>query len=89
MHATIAAFSSGVPVVPMAYSRKFDGVFGTLGFDRSVDCTSDDADTIMRRIEQAFDQRDTVRAEIAAAMKQVDARLDAYTDNVAAILAGL
>lgn len=27
MHATIAAFSSGVPVVPMAYSRKFNGLF--------------------------------------------------------------
>lgn len=28
MHSTIAAFSSGVPVVPMAYSRKFNGLFG-------------------------------------------------------------
>ncbi len=89
MHATIAAFSSGVPVVPMAYSRKFNGVFGTLGFDRSVDCKSEDAETIMHSIRVAFQQRDRVRTEIAAAMTQVDARLDAYTQDVAAILAGL
>ncbi|MFM9828581.1 MAG: polysaccharide pyruvyl transferase family protein [Sphingomonas sp.] len=30
MHACIAAFSSGVPVVPIAYSRKFMGLFGDL-----------------------------------------------------------
>ena len=27
MHATIAAFSSNVPVFPLAYSRKFNGLF--------------------------------------------------------------
>src|SRR5690606_38493929 len=34
MHSCIAAFSAGVPVVPMAYSRKFAGLFGSLGYDR-------------------------------------------------------
>src|SRR3546814_12872207 len=33
MHACIAAFSSGTPVMPVAYSRKFSGLFGTLGYD--------------------------------------------------------
>lgn len=28
MHATIGALSSGVPTIPIAYSRKFSGVFG-------------------------------------------------------------
>src|SRR3546814_15504496 len=28
-----AAFSSGTPVMPVAYSRKFSGLFGTLGYD--------------------------------------------------------
>lgn len=37
MHACIAAFSSGVPVVPIAYSRKFAGLFGgVLGYDHIV-----------------------------------------------------
>jgi colanic acid/amylovoran biosynthesis protein len=31
MHATIAAFSGGVPVVPIGYSRKFTGLFGSQG----------------------------------------------------------
>lgn len=41
MHATIAAFSSGVPVVPVAYSRKFSGLYGTLGYKNLVDGQSD------------------------------------------------
>ena len=32
MHATIAALSSGVAVVPLSYSRKFEGLFGTLEY---------------------------------------------------------
>jgi len=83
MHATIAAFSSGVPVVPMAYSRKFRGVFGTLGFDRSVDCQNDSADDILERIEQAFHDRATVKQEIESALTRVDQRLDRYVDLIA------
>lgn len=32
MHATIAAFSSGVPVIPFSYSRKFEGLYDTLKY---------------------------------------------------------
>lgn len=37
MHATIAAFSSGVATIPTAYSRKFSGLFNNLGYDCVVD----------------------------------------------------
>lgn len=33
MHSTIAAFSSNVPVLPYAYSRKFKGLFETLNYN--------------------------------------------------------
>lgn len=37
MHATIAAFSSGVATIPTAYSRKFSGLYNHLGYDCVVD----------------------------------------------------
>lgn len=37
MHATIAAFSSGVATIPTAYSRKFSGLYNNLGYDCVVD----------------------------------------------------
>ncbi len=86
MHATIAAFSSGVPVVPMAYSRKFAGVFGTLGYHRVADCREDDREVVLSKIDDAFRARDQVKVEIARALEQVDSRLDAYRDAIAAII---
>lgn len=83
MHATIAAFSSEVPVIPMAYSRKFAGVFGTLGYPHVADCKADTADEIITRIEEGFANRAALKAEVVEAMKNVNARLDAYVARAA------
>lgn len=37
MHASIAAFSSGICSIPFAYSRKFAGVYEGLGYDYIID----------------------------------------------------
>lgn len=37
MHAAIGAFSSGVPTIPFSYSRKFEGLFGSLGYNYCID----------------------------------------------------
>lgn len=86
MHATIAALSSGVPMVATAYSRKFKGVFGTLGYPHVTDCREDTAEEIIAAIEAQLDQRNAAKEEIERAMSQVDVRLDGYVERVAAIL---
>ena len=37
MHATVAAFSMKVPTVSIAYSRKFKGLYGSLGYNYIID----------------------------------------------------
>lgn len=37
MHSTIGAISSGVPVIPVAYSRKFNGLYDTLKYPYLID----------------------------------------------------
>ena len=65
MHATIAAFSAGVPVVPMAYSRKFNGLFvDTLAYDHIIDLKVDDEDSILTKVEECFARRDSLKQEI-------------------------
>jgi len=86
MHACIAAFSSGVPVVPMAYSRKFEGLFGTLGYPHTVDCTRQEGAAIHARILAAFDDRETLRAEAAAALARGIAKLSLYEEALAALM---
>lgn len=68
MHACIGAFSSGVPVVPMAYSRKFAGLFGTIGYDHTVDCTSQSADAILAQIFADYENRAVLAAEAKVAL---------------------
>jgi polysaccharide pyruvyl transferase WcaK-like protein len=80
MHACIAAFSSGVPVISMAYSRKFAGLFGSIGYDHTVDCTSETADAIKSKIIAAFDTKDALTIEAATALKIGKARLQTYED---------
>ncbi len=41
MHATIAAFSAGIPVIPFSYSRKFEGLFETLSYPYTIAGTTD------------------------------------------------
>lgn len=66
MHSTIAAFSSGVPVVPMAYSRKFNGLFiDTLDYNHLVDLKTDDNGAILDKIKDAFDDRDNISSLIS------------------------
>ena len=67
MHACIAAFSSGVPVVPMAYSRKFEGLFGTLGYTWTVDCTSEAPKDLLAKLQTGYTQRAELAEEAAGA----------------------
>jgi polysaccharide pyruvyl transferase WcaK-like protein len=89
MHACIAALSSGVPVLPMAYSRKFAGLFGTLGYHHTADCKAETAPEIMARLRSAFQNRKALRAEAEATAAAALGRLAAYEDAVREILAEL
>jgi polysaccharide pyruvyl transferase WcaK-like protein len=80
MHACIAAFSSGVPVIPMAYSRKFQGLFGALGYHRTVDCRTQTADEIVAEVVQALSERSLIQKEIEVALAKGHARLNSYVD---------
>lgn len=86
MHACIAAFSTCIPVVPMAYSRKFAGLFGTLGYDRTVDCINGNEEEIFAAVVDGFEERGTMQEEVRRAMQNCTVRLDAYEDLILRIL---
>ncbi len=66
MHSTIAAFSAGVAVVPMAYSRKFNGLFeDTLGFHHMVDMKVLQEKEILEKIKKSYQNRDSLTKEIS------------------------
>lgn len=65
MHSTIAAFSSGVPVVPMSYSRKFNGLFNdTLNYSYLADMKKDSNEAILQLLQTCFQKRQELKQEI-------------------------
>lgn len=78
MHACIAAFSSGVPVIPTAYSRKFSGLFGSLGYGRIVTEQGFTQDEAVEFVLAQIAMRELLKTEISAAMDDVSSRLGVY-----------
>lgn len=83
MHACIGAFSSGTPVVPVAYSRKFSGLFGLLEYDHILPMKDTSVEMAVERVLAELDERDQLARDIGVGMKKVDALLDVYRDALA------
>lgn len=82
MHACIASFSAGVPCIPMAYSRKFKGLFGTLGYDHVADCTAMSEDAVVSMVVEGFNRRSELRAEVASGNSLALRFLESYVHVV-------
>lgn len=82
MHACIAAFSAGTPVVPIAYSRKFGGLFGLLGFVHVLPVELLDEDGACRFILDRLDKREELAASMASGMTQIARLLSIYRAEV-------
>ena len=78
MHACIAAFSSGVPTAPTAYSRKFAGLFGAIGYDESIDCRSVSLDEALRRVDDAYSARVALTQSVARSLSVGREKLARY-----------
>lgn len=86
MHATIAAFTTGVPTVPAAYSRKFAGFFGSLGYPVLVDLTRADTGPAVEAALKYVRERDTLVAVQAEANRLARERNDSFTTRLAEFL---
>ena len=79
MHPCIAAFSSGIPVVPVAYSRKFTGLFeGVLDYHHLVPVTGLGTDEAVAFTLDRLDRAPELKADIARGQTKVEALLDVY-----------
>lgn len=61
MHATIAAFTSGVVTIPIAYSRKFEGLFQDLDYPYVINATEDNKTTILKKIFDILENEENTR----------------------------
>jgi len=87
MHACIGAFSAGVPVIPIAYSRKFNGLFGTLGYDSYIDGRSMRADAALESAIVMINNLAQLRAGVVKGGTVAKERIAQYTEKLRQILA--
>lgn len=80
MHSTIAAFSSGVPVVPVSYSRKFEGLFSSLGYNYVVDGQKTNNDDAVEFVISAFLNSCEISRTISLGNNTAKQRLEFYID---------
>lgn len=72
MHACIAAFSSGVPTIPISYSRKFTGLFSdTMGYPFILDPTLLGRDALMNQLDSFFQQKSQLKEKIEGILSTI------------------
>ncbi len=84
MHSTIAAFSSGVPVVPMAYSRKFNGLFNeTLKYEFIGDLVNESTEDVFNKVKEGYANRAILKDNIEQSLKEiVSPRLESLKEDL-------
>ena len=61
MHATIAAFSSGVVTIPISYSRKFEGLFNSLNYKYVINGREETTESAYFKILQYIEDFEKLR----------------------------
>ncbi|WP_066309705.1 polysaccharide pyruvyl transferase family protein [Bacillus sp. FJAT-29814] len=83
MHACIAAISSFVPTVPIAYSRKFHGIWNDLGAgDAVADPKVYDNKQIIRIIKDNFENRDKLKNTLSDNIKTAIKKFNIIKDKI-------
>lgn len=82
MHATIASYSSGVATIPLAYSRKFVGLFGNLNYQYVVDLCNNSENEVLEKISGYIENYKTLADEIADSRSLLEEKKICFIDTV-------
>lgn len=92
MHATIASISSGVPTIPIAYSRKFKGVFSDLDYEYIIETKNENAISAVDRVCKYYTNYDLLINQTRRAGLKITADLEkmieTYSEIIMSILGG-
>lgn len=89
MHACIAAMSTGVALAPIAYSRKFNGLFSSLGYDHLIDARALTTAQALARFEQLLEMRHALAPQCLESSAQALSRLVRYENPMCELIASL
>ena len=88
MHATVAAFSTGVAVTPYAYSRKFKGLYNTIGYKRILEAKELSLEDSVNQVMSDFRDRDIMVNEIIESTVNITNLTNNYVNRLKEALRG-
>lgn len=87
MHATIGAVSCGLPTLPLAYSRKFKGVYNSIDYNYTVDLNGHTNNEIIALLNKMMILNyNEVKADVNAARSKVDSKNKKYIRDIVSII---
>ena len=86
MHATIGALSSGVATIPFSYSRKFEGLFGSLDYHYVISATHITTNEAVDSFIMWLNDYETLKKKGMEASHMAIERLDQFEDAIRSIL---
>ena len=86
MHATIGAFSSGVAVIPFAYSRKFQGLFNSLDYKYIIDAKSLTTDNAVYNTLKWIEEKDKLKNDMKIGKQLIDSKLELFKKELSNLI---
>ena len=75
MHATIGAFSSKVVTIPFSYSRKFEGLYNSIGYKHIISATKINLDEAINKTINYIDNYELIKIDVIKANELVEREL--------------
>ncbi len=82
MHATIAAFSSGVATIPFSYSRKFEGLYDSLGYSYVISGKKNTTEEAIKKTMKYIQNRDSLKIRADKSMQDVYKKLTEFESEI-------
>lgn len=86
MHSTIAAISSGVPVLPLSYSRKFEGLFGSIDYKECINLKEDNKESVLNKIRNFINSIDTIHENVKHSNEIIAEKISLYSSELDRVL---
>lgn len=72
MHATVAAFSSDVITIPFSYSRKFEGLYNSVGYEYLINARDLNTEDAINKTLEYIKNKEILRTQQGLAMQKIN-----------------
>ncbi len=86
MHATIAAYSSGVAVIPFSYSRKFEGLFGSLSYPYVISGKKESTEDAVRKTIAYISEKERLKNAITEFGSELENKKKKMMENYSSVI---